>query len=90
MSYETQIRLIADRFVEWQGPYGLPNPETFPFMIREDPASGTNFHCQTFITIGLYAAYNATRDLRYKEAADRYMVAYMAALREPFGRLPDS
>ena len=78
-----QIRLIADRFVEWQTPYGWPDPDRCPHVTRDQRLTSVNFHSPTFMAIALYKAADAVNEPRYKEAADRYVSGYFAALRDP-------
>ena len=75
-------RLLADRFVRWQSPYGRPDPRTCPF-VTPVPAISTHFHSPTFMAIGLYAAWDAYAEPTWKEAADRYVMFYLAAMRDP-------
>lgn len=87
MSGETpleSIRLLADRFVRWQTPYGRQDPRSCPFVTPVERVS-THFHSPTFLALGLYAAHAATREPAYKDAADRYVVFYLAALRDTVG-----
>jgi len=77
-----QIRLIADRFVEWQTPYGRPDPDRCPF-VTQGKCISTKFHSPTFMAIGLYRAYAATDEPIYKAAADRYITFYLACMRQP-------
>lgn len=80
--YETQIRAIADRFAEWQTPYGRPDPRRCPF-VTPHPSISTHFHSPSFMAIGLYAASDRLGEARYKEAADRYVAFFLAAMRDP-------
>ncbi|HJN13852.1 MAG TPA: hypothetical protein QGH10_00100 [Armatimonadota bacterium] len=89
MSTEDQIRMLADRFVAWQSPYGRPDPETCPFVTTDSLTTCTQFHSPSFMAIGLYRAYEATGEIAYKAAADRYVTFYMAALRNPPADLDD-
>ena len=77
-----QIRLIADRFVEWQTPYGLPDPDRCPF-VTQGKCISTKFHSPTFMAIGLYRAHAATNEPAYKAAADRYITFYLSCMRQP-------
>jgi hypothetical protein len=77
-----QIRLLADRFVDWQTPYGRPDPRRCPF-VTPSPAIATHLHSPTYLEFGLYHAYEATGDPLYKAAADRYFVFYFAAMCPP-------
>lgn len=78
----SHIRLLADRFVDWQTPFGRPDPKRCPF-VTPVPAISTHFHSPTFMAIGLYAAYTVTQEKAYKDAADRYIVHYLACMRNP-------
>jgi hypothetical protein len=78
----TQIRLLADRFVDWQTSYGRPDPARCPFVTLS-PAISTHLHSPTYLAFGLYRAYEFTGDPAYKAAADRYVVFYLACLRHP-------
>ncbi|NUQ70038.1 MAG: hypothetical protein HUU17_04385 [Chthonomonadales bacterium] len=77
------IALLADAFVEWQTAYGRPDPERCPFVTKH-PCISTHYHSPTFLALGLYSAYDATGDLRYRDAADRYATFYIAAMRNPW------
>lgn len=79
---EAPIRIVADRFAAWQNAYGRPDPKTCPF-VTPHPAISTHFHSPTFMAIGLYAAFDTLGEARYKEAADRYIAFYLAAMRDP-------
>src|SRR5688500_14676799 len=59
-----QIRLLADRFVGWQTPYGRPDPRRCPFVTPGKCVS-THFHSPTFLAIGLYDAFDATGEEAY-------------------------
>ena len=83
-----QICLLADTMAGWQTPYGRPDPKKCPFIYTDTFVSSMNFHSPTFMAIGLYQAYEATGEIKYKEAADRYIVGYFACLRNPHNR-PD-
>src|SRR2546423_7858370 len=77
-----QIRLIAGKFVEWQTPYGRPDPDRCPF-VTQGKCISTKFHSPTFMAIALYAAFEATGRDTYKSAADRYITFYLACMRQP-------
>ena len=83
MSYEVPIRLIADRFVDWQTPYGRPDPKRCPLVATGLRVMPSNFHSPTFMAIALYRAASAINDPQYKAAADRYITYYFACLRNP-------
>lgn len=78
----SHLRLIADRFVAWQTPYGRPDPARSPF-VTPGRCISTQFHSPTFIAIGLYHAFESTGCADYKGAADRYIAFYLACLRDP-------
>jgi len=77
-----QIGLLADRFVDWQTPYGRPDPARCPF-VTPSPAISTHLHSPTYLAFGLYRAFEVTGEPAYKAAADRYVTFYMAALCPP-------
>src|ERR1041385_5898371 len=77
-----QIRMIADRFVEWQTPYGRPDPDRCPF-VTQGKCISTKFHSPTFMAIGLYRAFEDTGEAAYKAAADRYVTFYLSCMRDP-------
>ncbi|NPV46386.1 MAG: hypothetical protein HPY69_05490 [Armatimonadetes bacterium] len=89
MSLQAQIRMLADRFVAWQSPFGRPDPERCPFVTTDSLTVCTQFHSPSFMAIGLYRAHEATGEAAYKAAADRYVVYYLAALRNPSTELDD-
>lgn len=76
------VRELADRFARWQTPYGRPDPEKCPF-VTPGRCISTQFHSPTFMAIGLYRAFDLFGDQAYKDAADRYIGFYFAALRHP-------
>src|SRR5262245_61108698 len=78
----TQIRMIADKFVEWQTPYGRPDPVRCPF-VTQGKCISTKFHSPTFMAIGLYRAFEDTGEAAYKAAADRYITFYLSCMRAP-------
>lgn len=82
MTASSKLQLLADRFVSWQGPFGRPDPQHCPF-VTPGPCVSTQFHSPTFLAIALYRAFEALGDARYKEAADRYVIYYFGALRDP-------
>jgi hypothetical protein len=77
-----KIRLVADKFVEWQTPYGRPDPDRCPF-VTQGKCISTKFHSPTFMAIGLYQAYAVTNELAYKTGADRAITFYLACMRQP-------
>jgi hypothetical protein len=77
-----QIRMIADKFVEWQTPYGRPDPVRCPF-VTQGKCISTKFHSPTFMAIGLYRTFEDTGEAIYKEAADRYITFYLSCMRNP-------
>ena len=83
MTIADKIKLIADRFVQWQTPYGRPDPKRCPFVFTDHLVTSVNFHSPTFMAIGLYRAYEGMGNLDYKVAADRYITYYLACLRDP-------
>lgn len=78
-----QLCLLADALVSWQTPYGRPDPKKCPYVETEFLVNSMNFHSPTFMAIGLYKAFSATGEIRYKEAADRYVAGYFSCLRNP-------
>jgi hypothetical protein len=77
-----KIRMLADAFAHWQTAYGRPDPATCPFVSKH-PCITTHYHSPTFMALGLYAAFDATGDARYRDAADRYVTFYLSAMRDP-------
>lgn len=75
---------LADRFARWQTPYGRPDPKKCPF-VTPGVCISTQFHSPTFMAIGLYRAFDLTGNPAYRDAADRYITCYFAALRHPPG-----
>jgi hypothetical protein len=61
-----QVRFLADTLASWQTPYGRPDPKKCPFVETEFLVNSMNFHSPTFMAIGLYKAFSATGDVRYK------------------------
>lgn len=77
-----QAVALADRFVEWQNAYGRPSPDSCPW-VTPGPCISTQFHSPTYLAIALYRTFDATGEARYREAADRYVAMYMAAMCDP-------
>ena len=71
-------RWLADKFVEWQNPYGRLDPGRCRVA-----DGGVRVISHSFIGISLYRAYAATKIPAYKAAADRYVLFYMGWMREP-------
>ena len=71
-------RWLADKFVEWQNPYGRLDSGRCPVA-----DGGVRVISHSFIGISLYRAYAATGIRAYKSAADRYVLFYMGWIREP-------
>ncbi len=86
MMPDESIRLLADRMVAWQTPYGRPDPETCPFIVTETLVNSMNFHSPTFMAIGLYLASDATDEQHYKAAAD--LEIPLARLAQAWKRIP--
>lgn len=76
------LELIAGKFTDWQTTFGRPDPKRSPFVTQGKMIS-TKLHSPTFIGFGLYAAHRVTRNTAYKAAADRYMICYLAQIRDP-------
>jgi len=71
-------RWLADKFVEWQNPYGRLDPS------RCSVASmGPRIISHSFIASALYGAHAATGVEAYRAAADRYFLFYFTWMREP-------
>jgi hypothetical protein len=79
---EAAIRELAERFCKWQSPYGRPSLKQGGW-VTPGPQISTQFHSPPFMAAALYAAYDALGEARYKACADRYVIAYLAAIREP-------
>ena len=71
-------RWLADKFVQWQNPYGRLDPKRCPVA-----DGGVRVISHSFLAISLYRAYRATGEEAYKAAADRYVLFYMGWMREP-------
>ena len=69
----TIARSIGDRFVDWQGTIGRPDPEKCPFVTTSS-FGPTHAHSPPYLAQALYRLYERTNDIRYKVAADRYAV----------------
>ena len=75
------IRHICDQFVYWQAPAGGFDVEVCPYH-RDTPfgkpsAFGQDIH---WVIRSLYAAYDLLHDHKYKVAADRYAIFFIACL----------
>jgi hypothetical protein len=77
-SASRSARWLADKFVQWQNPYGRLDPNRCPVA-----DGGIRVISHSFIGISLYRAYAATGIEAYKAAADRYVLFYMGWMREP-------
>ena len=73
-----QMRFLADKFVEWQNPYGRLAPGRCPVA-----AWAPRIISHSFIGIALYRAYELTGTEAYKTAADRYILFYTSWIRQP-------
>jgi hypothetical protein len=73
---------IGDKFVDWQAPYGGPDPEKCPYRT---PGKFDAFHMHGCgpMSRALYRLYGATNDEKYKVAADRYALFLINALHDP-------
>ena len=74
----SRARWLADKFVQWQNPYGRLDPARCPVA-----DGGQRVISHSFLGISLYRAYEATGMEAYKAAADRYTLFYMGWIREP-------
>lgn len=73
-----QTRFLADKFVEWQNPYGRLDPKRCPVA-----AWSPRIISHSFIGPALYRTYDLTGEAAYKEAADRYVLFYLSWIRQP-------
>ena len=73
-----QARFLADKFVQWQNPYGRLDPQRCPVA-----AWGPRIISHSFIAFGLYRAFQMTGVEAYQAAADRYVLFYLSWIREP-------
>ncbi|MCC7352180.1 MAG: hypothetical protein IT330_00380 [Anaerolineae bacterium] len=73
------VRSICDQIVLWQAPGGGLDPETCPYHrntpFGRDSAFGQDI---PWLARALYAAYDLLHDPRYKAAADRYAIFFLA------------
>src|SRR6185436_8599097 len=77
----TNAILLGDKFVHWQAPYGGPDPEKCPYRT---PGKFDAFHMHGCgpMARALYRLYRATKDEKYKVAADRYALFLINALHD--------
>jgi hypothetical protein len=73
---------LGDRLVEWQSPYGGPDPAKCPHRSRKKFNPGL-LHGVGPATRALYRLHAETGAAEYKVAADGYAVFLMATLHEP-------
>jgi hypothetical protein len=73
---------LGDKFVNWQAPYGGPDPEKCPYRT---PGKFDAFHMHGCgpMTRALYRLFQATNDEKYKRAADGYALFLINALHDP-------
>jgi hypothetical protein len=73
---------LGDKFVDWQASYGGPDPEKCPYRT---PGKFDAYHMHGCgpMARALYRLYGATKDERYKAAADRYALFLINALHDP-------
>jgi hypothetical protein len=83
MQRREAMELLAGEFIRWQTPYGRLDPKVCPFVDTSTLVSSMNFHAPTFLAIALYKAAARLGRPEWKAAADRYVVGYLACLREP-------
>jgi hypothetical protein len=73
---------FGDKFVDWQAPYGGPDPEKCPYRT---PGKFDAFHMHGCgpMARALYRLYGVAKDEKYKVAADRYALFLINALHDP-------
>jgi hypothetical protein len=73
---------LGDKFVDWQASYGGPDPAKCPYRT---PGKFDAFHMHGCgpMARALYRLYGATKDEKYKAAADRYALFLINALHDP-------
>jgi hypothetical protein len=76
-------RILGDRFVAWQSPYGATDLKKCPY--RSPPERATIGVVQGIgpQVRALYQLYKATGSEKYKHAADRYAVFVISTLHDP-------
>lgn len=77
----TTIHALADTIVGWQGPGGGIDPNTCVFHHTTPLLKPSAYGQDTpWLVRALYAAYDATGETRYRSAADRYSVHFLATM----------
>lgn len=76
-------RAIGDRFVDWQGPAGRPDPERCPWVSSSPFYLPVHGHTPPTMARALYLLFASTGDVRYKQAADRYAIFTFGYPRSP-------
>lgn len=73
---------LGDKFVDWQAPYGGPDPAKCPYRT---PVAFDAYHMHGCgpMTRSLYRLFEATGNDKYKTAADRYALFLINALHDP-------
>jgi len=73
---------LGEKFVEWQAPYGGPDPEKCPYRTAV-AFDAYHMHGCGPMARALYRLYEVTSDAKYKVAADRYALFLINALHDP-------
>lgn len=76
------VRMLADRFADWQNAFGKPDLKRCPF-VTPGKLGPTQLHSPTFLASALYRAFTATGEKKYRDAADRYVIYFFSAIRNP-------
>lgn len=71
-----KLRHIADQFVAWQDEDGAIGKEKCPYFAAEYKPLFRYMEVP-FMTRALYKLFDATKEIRYKEAADKYNLFYL-------------
>src|SRR5262245_29216866 len=81
-SPQSNAIFLGDKFVDWQASYGGPDPAKCPYRT---PGKFDAYHMHGCgpMARALYRLYGATKDEKYKAAADRYALFLINALHDP-------
>ncbi|MCC7352179.1 MAG: hypothetical protein IT330_00375 [Anaerolineae bacterium] len=75
------VRFICDQFVSWQASSGGINPETCSFHRNTHWGKPVSYGQDIpWLVRALYAAYDLLNEPRYKAAADRYAIYFIACM----------
>lgn len=84
-----RARILGDHFVQLQTAIGRPDPARTPFARPWHPFVSGHLHSPPFFARACYRLYDATGEVKYLDAADRFCVFGLAVVRDPAGEGDD-